>query len=188
MNGNSKWKIGEGLSCIKYCASDGVYYEKYDAEGRLVKISGCRSDFEELKAVDERREELLKVERDAWATAKGITYEDAMSRSNEWLNVIYLGSRPRLGGLRQPGGSGTGLLGGSLRARRLRRQQETAAVAAIREELAAKDAERQALAEQENAQRTAERAEQRQQLLAMQEELKRVREARSAAKTEAIER
>ena len=84
------------------------------------------------------------------------------------------------GGLPRPG-----LLGGSLRARRLQRQQqqqaaqEQAAAAA-----AEKEAERQALAEQEKAQREAERAEQRQQLLAIQEELKRVRETKAAAKSD----
>ena len=50
-----------------------------------------------------------------------------------------------------------------------------------REEQAAKDAERQAQAEADKQQREAERAEQRQQLLAIQEELKRVREAKAAA-------
>ena len=75
-----------------------------------------------------------------------------------------------------------GLLGGgSLRARRLQRQQEAAAAAAKqREDQAAKDAERQAQAEQEKQQHEAERAEQRQQLLAIQEELKKVREAKAA--------
>lgn len=66
-----------------------------------------------------------------------------------------------------------GLLGGSsLRARRLLRQQEAAA---------AREAERRALTEQEKAQREAERAEQRARLLAIQEELKRVRAAKAAA-------
>ena len=88
------------------------------------------------------------------------------------------------GAARRPGLlGGGGLLGsGSLRARRLQRQQEEQAAAAKqREEQAAKDAERQAQAEQEKQQREAERAEQRQQLLAIQEELKRVREAKAAA-------
>ena len=76
-----------------------------------------------------------------------------------------------------------GLLGGgSLRARRMQRQQEAQAAAAKqKEEQAAKDAERQAQAEADKQQREAERAEQRQQLLAIQEELKRVREAKAAA-------
>ena len=84
---------------------------------------------------------------------------------------------------RRPGMLGGGLLGGgSLRARRMQRQQEAQAAAAKqREEQAAKDAERQAQAEQEKQQREVERAEQRQQLLAIQEELKRVREAKTAA-------
>ena len=87
------------------------------------------------------------------------------------------------GGARRSGLSGGGLLGGgSLRARRLQRQQEAQAAAAKqREEQAAKDAERQEQAEQEKQQREAERAEQRQQLLAIQEELKKVREAKAAA-------
>ena len=72
--------------------------------------------------------------------------------------------------------------GGTLRARRLQRQQEAQAAAAkVREEQEAKDAERQALAEQEKAQHEQERAEQRQQLLAIQEELKRVRESKASA-------
>ena len=76
-----------------------------------------------------------------------------------------------------------GLLGGgSLRARRLQRQQQEKAAQEKAEAAAAeKEAERQAQAEQEKAQREAERAEQRQQLLAIQEELKRVREAKAAA-------
>ena len=86
------------------------------------------------------------------------------------------------GAARRPGLLGGGLLGGSLRARRLQRQQAAEADAAKqREEQAAKDAERQAQAEADKQQREAERAEQRQQLLAIQEELKRVREAKAAA-------
>ena len=94
-------------------------------------------------------------------------------------------SAPASGATRPSGlgpGQRPGLLGGSLRARRLQRQQAAAADEAKRkEEQAAKDAERQAQAEQEKAQREAERAEQRQQLLAIQEELKRVREAKASA-------
>ena len=79
-----------------------------------------------------------------------------------------------------------GLLGGSLRSRRmLREKQAEEAQAQAAAAAAEKEAERQAQAEQEKAQREAERAEQRQQLLAIQEELKRVREAKAAAaKTE----
>ena len=80
---------------------------------------------------------------------------------------------------------GAGLFGGSLLARRRQRHQDKAAQAAEQEKAAAaaaeKEAERQAQAEQEKQQREAERAEQRQQLLAIQEELKRVREAKAAA-------
>ena len=83
------------------------------------------------------------------------------------------------------GGMRGGLLGGSLRARRMqRKQEEQAAAAKQQEEQAAKEAERQAQAEAEKAQREAERAEQRQQLQAIQEELKRVRDAKAAAKSE----
>ena len=102
-------------------------------------------------------------------------------------------ARPQVG-INAFGGRPGGLLaGGSLRARRLQRQQEAAerqaqADAAAAEKEAAREAERQAQAEQEKAQREQEkaqreqeRAEQRQQLLAIQEELKRVREAKAAA-------
>ena len=90
---------------------------------------------------------------------------------------------PANGGMRRPGSLSGGILGGgSLRSRRLLRQQEEQAAAAKqREEQAAKDAERQAQAEADKQQREAERAEQRQQLLAIQEELKRVREAKASA-------
>ena len=89
------------------------------------------------------------------------------------------------GGVRRPGLLGGGLLGGgSLRARRLQRQQAAAADAAKRqEEQAALEAERQAQAEAEKQRQDAERAEQRQQLLAIQEELKKVREAKTAAES-----
>ena len=86
-------------------------------------------------------------------------------------------------GVRRPGGLlGGGFAGNTLRARRMQRQQEAEASAAKqREEQAARDAERQAQAEQEKQQREAERAEQRQQLLAIQEELRKVREQKAAA-------
>ena len=86
------------------------------------------------------------------------------------------------GASRRPGLLGGGLMGGTLRARRLQRQQEAAAAEAKQQEAkAAAEAERQAQAEADKQQREAERAEQRQQLLAIQEELKRVREAKAAA-------
>ena len=94
------------------------------------------------------------------------------------------GRTSRAGGAATASGAARrpGLLSGSLRARRLQRQQAAEADAAKqREEQAAKDAERQAQAEADKQQREAERAEQRQQLLAIQEELKRVREAKAAA-------
>lgn len=77
-------------------------------------------------------------------------------------------------GARRTGLLGGGL-GGSLRARRLQRRQEQQAAEA------AKEAERQAKEAEETQRREAERAEQRQQLLAIQEELKKVREAKAAA-------
>ena len=91
---------------------------------------------------------------------------------------------------RRPGLLGGGLLGaGSLRARRMQRQQEAeakrqeakAAEEAREAERQAKEDERQAQAEADKQQREAEREEQRKQLLAIQEELKRVREAKAAA-------
>ncbi len=63
-----------------------------------------------------------------------------------------------------------------------RQQEENAAKARDAAETAAREAARQEQAEQDRAQREAERAEQRQQLLAIQEELKRVREAKSSEK------
>ena len=83
------------------------------------------------------------------------------------------------GGMRRPNLFGSGLRGGTLRAKR--QQEKLAAAARQQEEQAAREAERQAQAEAEKQQREAERAEQRQQLLAIQEELKRVREAKAEA-------
>jgi len=99
------------------------------------------------------------------------------------------GATARAGGAAQTpraaGGAGAasrGLFAGnSLRARRQqRRKEEAAAQAQAAADAEAKEAERQAQAEQEKQQREAERAEQRQQLLAIQEELKRVRETKAA--------
>lgn len=88
------------------------------------------------------------------------------------------GTTARAGGAEQRPAPLSGL---SLRARRRQRQQADAAEQAKAAAAAAeREAERQAQAEQEKQQREAERAEQRQQLLAIQEELKRVREARAA--------
>ena len=88
----------------------------------------------------------------------------------------------------RPGGLGGGLrsslLGGgnSLLAKRKQRRQAEAAEKAEADAAAAeKEAERQAQAEADKAQREAERAEQRQQLMAIQEELRKVREAKAAA-------
>ena len=76
-------------------------------------------------------------------------------------------------------------VGNSLRARRLQRKQEAAEEQAKAAAAAAeREAERQAREEADKAQREQERAEQRQQLLAIQEELKRVREANAATETE----
>ena len=88
--------------------------------------------------------------------------EEALSRIREISDA-----EPRQRGL---------LSSGSLRARRLQRRQEREAGDAVAKQPT----------EQEMAQREAERAEQRQQLLAIQEELKRVREAKASSATEGV--
>ena len=76
--------------------------------------------------------------------------------------------------------------GATLGGRRLlRRRRDVAEIEKLREEQAAKDAEREAKAEEDRAQREREREEQRQQLLAIQEELRKSREAAAKAKEEA---
>lgn len=81
-----------------------------------------------------------------------------------------------------PLGARGGLFGGSLSARRARRREAEQAEAQKREaEQAEKEAARQAQAEQEKAEREAERAQQRQQLLAIQEELRKAREDKERA-------
>ena len=141
----------------------------------------------------------LKVgeERDGWTVKEANAEEATMTIVKGEIEVSLTlggnsakggGTTSRAGGATSAKWSGfsngnSGLLGGSksLRARRLQRQQEAAAAAEKqKEEAAAREAERQAQAEQEKQQREAERAEQRQQLLAIQEELKKVREAKAA--------
>ena len=143
----------------------------------------------------------LKVgeSRDGW-TVKDASAEDAtmtIAKGDIEVSLSLGGNSAKDGGTSKAGGAALttsaanatarrpGLLGGglgTLRARRLQRQQDALAAAAKQqEESAAKEAERQAQAEQEKQQREADRAEQRQQLLAIQEELKRVREAKAAA-------
>lgn len=75
--------------------------------------------------------------------------------------------------------------GGTLRARRLQRQQEAKVTAAKqREEQKAKEAERQAKAEREKRQRETEKAERLQELLQIREKLKGVREAKARTDAE----
>ena len=72
--------------------------------------------------------------------------------------------------------------GSSLQARCLQRKREAeAAVEKRREEQSAKESERQAQAEREKRQRDVEKEGQRQRLLAIQAELKKVREAKARA-------
>ena len=151
------------------------------------------------------RHYFLKVgdSRDGWTVKEADAEKATMTIAKDEIEVsLSLGGNSASGaGTTSRAGAGTTsragaaptqarsrslFAGGSLRARRLQRRQEEAAAkaqadAAAAEKEAAREAERQAQAEQEKAQREAERAEQRQQLLAIQEELKRVREAKAAA-------
>ena len=121
--------------------------------------------------------------------------------SQDWKSVQSLSQRFLISRNRQQSGAyvvtisdqkkvampttGGGLLGGSLRARRLQRQQAAQAEAEKQQETqAARDAERQAQAEREKQQREAERAEQQRQLSLIQEELARVRAQKGAIDAE----
>lgn len=82
---------------------------------------------------------------------------------------------------------GARLIGGSQRARRMERQRKDQGAARKQQsEETASAAERQPQTDEERAQREAERMEQRQQLLAIQEELKRVREAKASSASEGV--
>lgn len=187
----NSWRSERGVSCILKQNSqyEGDFLQKIDASGKIVGISRSGAIdyvvFEELKWLTDQKNGKIAEHQEKWAKEHGMTLDDAKAKYAKWKDEHPVGRRP-LGGLRRPGMLGGGLLdGGSLRARRLQRQQEAAAAAAKqREEQAAKDAERQARAEQEKQQREAERAEQRQQLLAIQEELKRVRGEKAAVEKE----
>ena len=143
------------------------------------------------------RHYFLKVgdSRDGWTVKEADAEKATMTIAKDEIEVSLslggnsasgAGTTSRAGAAPTQARSRSLFAGGSLRARRLQRRQEEAAAkaqadAAAAEKEAAREAERQAQAEQEKAQREAERAEQRQQLLAIQEELKRVREAKAAA-------
>ena len=101
------------------------------------------------------------------------------------------GALANAGGRLSPLGGRSGGLGG-LRERRLAKQQQREAnEAAAAEDRAKREEEaaaEKARAEEEKAQRDAEREQQRQQLLQIQEELKKAREARQAEAAEAAEK
>ena len=159
---------------------------KSDESNRRIKQDEERlpdkADQDELekKVLDEKSQEELKklaAEVRAMVRAKKLAEADAaikeMGASRGQVNAeLPPVAKPEV----KQDVPRQGLLGGgSLRARRLQRQQEAAA---------AREAESRALTEQEKAQREAERAEQRAQLLAIQEELRRVRAAKAAAMEE----
>lgn len=175
------WQYEKGRSLIALETAGGFggpssMIFKVDSSGRITRISTRQDrDFDELRFFDTERDKALECDRKKWAKEHGMTLDEAKSKYAKWKDERPVGRWP-LGGLRRPGG----VFGGSLRARRQQRFQEAAAAAIQRE----KETERQAQAEQEKQQRQTERAEQRQQLQAIQEELKRVREAKAAAEKE----
>ena len=142
----------------------------------------------------------LKVgeKRDGWEVKEADAAEARMTIAKGEVEVTLTlggdsskteGATTKAGGAasRRPAFSGRSSLfgGGSLAARRQqRRRQQEEEQAQANAAAEAKEAERQAQAEVEKQQREAERAEQRQQLLAIQEELKKVREAKASAKAE----
>lgn len=82
-------------------------------------------------------------------------------------------------GARRPGALDGGLLGSSLRAKYLRRKQEDQAAAEkLREEAAAREAERREREDADRAQRDADRAEMRRQIQEMQDMMRRQRDER----------
>ena len=134
----------------------------------------------------------LKVgeKRNGWEVKEADANKASMTIAKGDIEVSLTlgGNSAKDGGTSRAGGTASGAVrrpgilgGGSLRAKQLRRKQEAKeAVAKQQEEAAAKEAERQALAEADKQQREAERAEQRQQLQAMFEEMKKIRESKSA--------
>ena len=133
----------------------------------------------------------LKVgeSRDGWTVKEADPQKATMTVVKDDIEVsLSLGGNSAKGGGATTRADGSmasrrssGLLGGSLRQRRMmRRQEEAAAQAKAAEEARAREAERQAVAEQEKQRHEAALVEQRQQLLAIQEELRRVREQKAA--------
>lgn len=141
----------------------------------------------------------LKVgeERDGWKVKEADPVAASMTIAKDEIEVSLTigdnsakgaGTTSRAGAAANSDGGmakrSTGLLGGgSLRSRRMFRQQQAQqrqqqVQAEADAKAAEREAERQAQAEQERAEREAERAEQKKQLLAIQEELKKAREQR----------
>ena len=145
----------------------------------------------------------LKVgeERDGWKVKEADPVAASMTIAKDEIEVsLTIGDNSAKGGgttsragaaANSDGGMvrrSPGLLngGGSLRSRRMFRQQQAQqrqqqAQAEADAKAAEREAERQAQAEQERVEREAERAEQKKQLLAIQEELKKAREQRQQA-------
>lgn len=153
----NNWKRGSGLSLIVELQTTAEYaLQKLDVEGRCVWISNENNliDAEELCWISEEREKALAANQLKWSTEHGMTLDEANAKYAKWKEEHSVG-RP-LGGLRRRGMR-------SLRACRLQRQQ---------------DVGRPVLTEQEKREREAERDQQMQQFLSIQEELRRVREQR----------
>lgn len=137
-------------------------------------------------------------EQDGWMVKEADAAEETMTIAKGDIEVsLKIGDNSGKGGgttAKAKGGAasgfaarrpmGGGLLAGSLRARRLQRKaDEQAQQAQAAEKAAQEKAERDAVQAQEKAEREAERAQQREQLLAIQEELRKAREQRQKSES-----
>lgn len=154
------WKVASGKSCICFCSRN--FAMRINAQGMIEEVAPADS-FEEIRAMRNERERVLCEKQSKWAKDHDMTLEESMKKYEEWRRRPRSLAHPSFGGgllrNRQQGGllrpRGRSL-GGLLR-----------------------DPGRQ----NPNYTRSEEegREEQRQQLLAIQEELRRVREAKAAA-------
>lgn len=150
-----RWEVGCGKALVECDLRNDSRWKKYDETGRLVKWAPC-SEFAEYVYITNQFAVIFARLREDWAKRHNLTQEQAKKRAQELIDEA---NRPLP--IRQPRAEP-----GSLRARRMLREQ------------AAREAAEKAKAAEE-------RERQRQRSLAIQEELKKAREA-AAAKAKVV--
>ncbi len=172
---NREWVRNQGKSVVVRCGID--FFLKFNMQG-VLEYAG--KEPEEIKWINERKKEFLKQKKEAWAKEHNMTVEEAERKYEEFSSR---GRRPGLlnrnsqSSVREPGGSLD-----RLRQRRMSRVAEEAVQRQAAEKARA-DLEAKEKARREREQAAADREQQREALLQIQEELRRLREAKEKSKS-----